>query len=241
VASVDSAVARWASSRVAVLARYPALMSVPVLAGWSTGSVPLGFAVLIALVTGVVLVRKLVRTRRHLRRLTRHRDLLMALKGQLASGTSLQRALAQETSGGSAEAKALSRLVGRTGGALQGPSAGGPVVGATELELATSAAIDLSHQLGIPLAGILDRLAQTADAELTLAGQHGAATAGARVSAAVLTALPALGVALGAGMGANPLPVLVHSSTGGILLIGGVALACAGLLWSSRITGLGLR
>jgi tight adherence protein B len=47
--------------------------------------------------------------------------------------------------------------------------------------------------------------------------------------------LPLLGLALGAGMGADPIQVLLSSALGNILLLVGVSLTCAGLLWSDRI------
>jgi tight adherence protein B len=60
--------------------------------------------------------------------------------------------------------------------------------------------------------------------------------AGARTSAAILAALPVLGVLLGQLIGAEPVRFLL-SGPGGGLLVAGVTLACAGLLWSDRITG----
>lgn len=61
------------------------------------------------------------------------------------------------------------------------------------------------------------------------------AMAGARTSATVLAALPVLGVLLGQLIGAKPLSFLFGSRGVGLLLVG-VALVCAGLLWSDRIT-----
>jgi tight adherence protein B len=59
---------------------------------------------------------------------------------------------------------------------------------------------------------------------------------GARTTAAVLAGLPMLGIGLGELIGAKPVHFLVSGGTGGWLLIIGVTLACAGLLWSDRIT-----
>lgn len=59
---------------------------------------------------------------------------------------------------------------------------------------------------------------------------------GARTTAAVLAGLPLLGVGLGELIGAEPVRFLVSGGAGGWLLIIGVTLACAGLLWSDRIT-----
>jgi tight adherence protein B len=55
------------------------------------------------------------------------------------------------------------------------------------------------------------------------------------MSGYVMAMLPLLGLALGAGMGADPIRVLLSSTIGSILLLVGVALTCGGLLWSERI------
>ena len=64
-----------------------------------------------------------------------------------------------------------------------------------------------------------------------------AGMAGARTTAAVLACLPLLGIALGQLIGADPLGFLLSGGVGGWLLVGGVTLACCGLVWSDRITG----
>ncbi|BBZ72311.1 type II secretion system F family protein [Mycobacterium paraseoulense] len=60
--------------------------------------------------------------------------------------------------------------------------------------------------------------------------------AGARATAAILAALPALGVLLGQLIGARPLAFLLDGRAGGWLLVAGSTLACGGLLWADRIT-----
>jgi tight adherence protein B len=60
--------------------------------------------------------------------------------------------------------------------------------------------------------------------------------AGARATAAILAGLPVLGVLLGQLIGAQPLRFLLSGHAGGWLLVVGLTLACAGLLWSDRIT-----
>ena len=64
-----------------------------------------------------------------------------------------------------------------------------------------------------------------------------AAGAADGVAGNVLAALPALGLLLGVGMGAQPVAVLLGSSVGHLLLLAGTVLTCAGLLWSARIVG----
>lgn len=63
-----------------------------------------------------------------------------------------------------------------------------------------------------------------------------AGMAGARTTAAVLAALPVLGVVLGQVIGADPAGFLLSGGAGGWLLVIGVGLACVGLLWSDRLT-----
>jgi tight adherence protein B len=60
--------------------------------------------------------------------------------------------------------------------------------------------------------------------------------AGARATTAILAGLPVLGVLLGQLIGARPLTFLLDGHAGGWLLVVGTLLACAGLVWSDRIT-----
>ncbi|ETW24042.1 type II secretion system F family protein [Mycobacterium gastri] len=60
--------------------------------------------------------------------------------------------------------------------------------------------------------------------------------AGARATANILSVLPLLGVLLGQLIGARPVSFMLDGHAGGWLLVVGVALVCAGLLWSDRIT-----
>jgi tight adherence protein B len=61
------------------------------------------------------------------------------------------------------------------------------------------------------------------------------ALSGPRSSAAVLTGLPVLGIALGAAMGARPLPFLFGAGPGRAVCAAGVVLDAAGVLWMRRI------
>jgi tight adherence protein B len=63
-----------------------------------------------------------------------------------------------------------------------------------------------------------------------------AGMAGARATAAVLAGLPAVGLLLGQLIGADPVGFLLGGGAGDWLLVVGVTLACAGLMWSDRIT-----
>jgi tight adherence protein B len=62
-----------------------------------------------------------------------------------------------------------------------------------------------------------------------------AALAGARATAAILACLPVLGVLLGQLIGARPVRFLFSGGPGGVLLLIGVTLISAGLIWADRI------
>ena len=64
---------------------------------------------------------------------------------------------------------------------------------------------------------------------------HRAQLAGPRATATVLTALPALGIALGELVGAGPLAVLRSGVLGQLLVVVGVGLAATGAVWTERI------
>ncbi len=63
-----------------------------------------------------------------------------------------------------------------------------------------------------------------------------AGMAGSRATAVILAGLPVLGVLLGQLIGARPVSFLLGGHAGGWLLVVGSMLACAGLVWSDRIT-----
>ena len=51
----------------------------------------------------------------------------------------------------------------------------------------------------------------------------------------LLAGLPVLGIGLGAGMGADPLRVLIGTVPGQLALLTGVGLEALGVLWTSRV------
>jgi tight adherence protein B len=82
-----------------------------------------------------------------------------------------------------------------------------------------------------------DDLRARAEAEAELRS----AVAGPRASAAVLAGLPGLGLLMGSGVGADPWRVLTTTGTGTVLLVAGVCLEAAGLLWSARLVRAAVR
>lgn len=97
------------------------------------------------------------------------------------------------------------------------------------------AAARLAHQLGSPLADMLDGCA----ASLTLAdagdAARRAALAGPVASAKLLAALPALGLLLGAAIGADPLGQLLGGGLGSLVGAGGLLLYGVGLRWTAAL------
>lgn len=95
----------------------------------------------------------------------------------------------------------------------------------------TVAACRLTNELGAPLADVLDRCA----AGLTEAGQaHAARTvalAGPRATARLLGWLPLTGLLLGAGVGADPVSVLLGGGLGSACLTAGLVLIVLGRRW----------
>ncbi|GGG19262.1 hypothetical protein GCM10007304_36500 [Rhodococcoides trifolii] len=89
---------------------------------------------------------------------------------------------------------------------------------------------------GLALAVLLDAVRFDLLGRRRFARRTEASLAGARATAAVLAALPLVGVGLGQMMGASPFTVLLGGGLGGMLLMIGAALVCAGLLWTDAIT-----
>ncbi|MGQ0841578.1 type II secretion system F family protein [Actinokineospora sp.] len=118
----------------------------------------------------------------------------------------------------------------------------GDAVGDTAPELADvtgqlGRAWRLAGRHGLPLADVLDAVRADLDQRVRFARQVLARMAGPRASATVLAGLPLLGILLGEASGAAPLRVLSDTVVGQVLLVIGVGLVCAGVVWSARLTG----
>lgn len=94
----------------------------------------------------------------------------------------------------------------------------------------------LAQRHGLPLAEVLEAVRRDLEHRARFTRQVLARMTGPRSSALALSLLPAVGVALGTAMGANPLAVLTGTALGQTLLVAGVTLLCAGVSWSNRIT-----
>lgn len=138
-----------------------------------------------------------------------------------------------ETIGSVAEVLRSARAVARLGGgAARSLRAHGDPVAAD-----LGAAWRLAERHGVPLVGVLDGLRADVAGRRERSLRVEAALAGPRATAVILTALPALGVLMGSGLGADPLGTLARGSLGGILCLLGAGLLAAGLLWTHRIVG----
>ncbi len=165
-------------------------------------------------------------------------------------------ALAGEVRAGRQPGEALLRAVRESGGLGDAPGAavlaavlaaarfGGDVPGAlaavarqpgAEGLLGLAACWRVAVDQGAGLAAGLDRLEGALRAERDQRADLRAQLAGARSTAVMLAALPVLGLALGAALGADPLHVLLHTGAGlGCLLVGGL-LEGLGMWWAMRI------
>ncbi|OZF33752.1 type II secretion system F family protein [Rhodococcus sp. 14-2483-1-2] len=129
-------------------------------------------------------------------------------------------------------AASRSRLGGR---AADGIAASDSLLDAELGRLA--AAWRVADEHGLALAELLDAVREDMLGRRRFRERTDASLAGARATALVLAGLPILGVALGQLMGADPLQILLGGGLGGMLLLIGTALGCAGLLWTDAITG----
>ncbi|MGW0173458.1 type II secretion system F family protein [Rhodococcus sp. NPDC003322] len=200
-----------------------------------------------AMVLGTVGYR-VRRSRRTRRRAGELRTLLAALEVVIADlrvGAHPEAACngaADETRGSVAQAFRSAAATARLGGsAAQGLVAGGRRGESGDADIASdldriAAAWKIAERHGIALADLLEAARADLLGRIRFRTRVESGMAGARATAAVLAGLPLLGVGLGQMMGAGPVRVLLSGGLGGILLVVGTALACAGLAWADRIT-----
>ncbi|MDG4833863.1 hypothetical protein O7627_31810 [Solwaraspora sp. WMMD1047] len=107
--------------------------------------------------------------------------------------------------------------------------------GSDRIDDLTRAAVRLAERTGAPLADLLERI--EADGRTTDRGLAAAAAqaAGARATAWLLAGLPLGGIALGYGIGVDPMRVLLHTPVGAACAVSAVVLQVAGLAWADRL------
>lgn len=203
----------------------------------------LGSSVLpvVAGAAGVPVLRRVRLAREARRARERRRDAVIALCGALAGevragrqpGEALLRAA--RDSGGLGEAQAAVLAAARFGGDVTGALASAARQPGAEGLSGLAACWRVAVDQGAGLAAGLDRLERALRAERDQRADLRAQLSGARSTVVMLAGLPALGLLLGAAMGAEPLRVLLHTGAGiGCLAVGGV-LEGLGMWWALRI------
>lgn len=187
------------------------------------------------------------RRRRRQARTQRVHELSAQLVGHiladLRAGHSMPQALAaaaeSDVLGSSEPARGMRTLIGVAATRAHHGGRGGAVLTEaqnTYPDLAECGRLwDNADRHGIPMVPLLEHVQRRIDAHLRHHRATAASLQGAQATALILSALPLVGIALGSSMGAHPLRLLLGGGLGGILLLSGVALCCAGLWWCHLI------
>ncbi|MGW2567624.1 type II secretion system F family protein [Streptomyces sp. NPDC001537] len=190
---------------------------------------------------GVPLLRRMRLAAEARRARERRGDAVIALCGALAGEVRAGRqpgdALphAARDSGGLGSAQAAVLAAARFGGDVPDALAAAARQPGAEGLLGLAACWRVAVDQGAGLAAGLDRLEGALRAERDQRADLRAQLAGAKSTAVMLAGLPALGLALGTALGADPLHVLLHTAAGlGCLLVGGL-LEGLGMWWAMRI------
>lgn len=93
----------------------------------------------------------------------------------------------------------------------------------------------LAQTHGLPVATLLEATRDRLDTAQRHYSATTSALAGPKATAIVLACLPLAGIAMGGLMGARPLVFLTGTTLGGVLLLTGTVLTCAGVLLSYMI------
>ncbi|MFQ4150117.1 hypothetical protein AAGW05_15745 [Arthrobacter sp. LAPM80] len=101
--------------------------------------------------------------------------------------------------------------------------------------LDVAACFEVCEDSGASVAGVLERLADTIEADQDAAALRETALAGPRATMRLLSWLPFIGLGLGVLMGVDPLAVLFGHPMGWAVLGAGVGFAVVGRIWSARM------
>ena len=121
-------------------------------------------------------------------------------------------------------------ITARAGGDVA--SVFGTIPDLPELSVGCRVAADTGAPLNAVLAGLVTDL----DADRSLRRAVRAVLAGPRTSAALVSALPVIGLLMGSTLGANPVRFLLHTPLGTALLALGVTFDLAGNVWIGLLT-----
>lgn len=176
-----------------------------------------------------------------------------AAAAERSGATSACRVLAAELTAGRPPADALAaaaaEATGSAGEALRSAAAaarlGGDVPAALTSTAAASAVAPMLRALaacwavcasaGGGLAAAVQRLEEGLRADQELRRTLDAELAGPRATAVLLSVLPAVGLLMAAGLGADPLRVLFGTPVGLVCLTAGLGLDALGLWWTQRL------
>jgi tight adherence protein B len=188
---------------------------------------------------GVRIVQRRRRTQAGQRQVDALAEALGVLAAELRAGRSVQDAAGTAVAGcpDPQVAAALGPVLrlGIDPGQVRSPSPD-EATGDTNLVLTrVGAAVRLSARTGCSLAAVVTAVEDDLRARARADTELRAAVAGPRASATVLAGLPVLGLLMGSGVGADPWRVLTTTGTGTVLLLAGVGLEVAGLVWSERL------
>lgn len=210
--------------------------ALPVL-GVSIGLVSAGVTgVVLGLCAGLVAATaaQLARTQLHRRRVaTGQAEVVSACRllggllrvGQVPAGA-LQ--LAAGESAVIAEAAAAQRAGGSVAEALRAASLRPGRVGLGELAVAW----ELAERTGASMTAAIDGVVERQEAAAAVADVVASELAAPRATGRLLAVLPLAGLALGFVLGGDPVAFLLGSPIGSAGLVGGVVLACVGVLWT---------
>lgn len=205
----------------------------PAAAATLAAGAPVALAAMLIAATAVHLIRGIRRRRRREAELADLAAVAEALAAGLRAGAPAPAALTAAAGGipgpvGAAVARAAARA--RLGGSAAAELAAAGIPGLRGL----AAAWALAEAHGLPLAGIAEGVRADAAGRAAHRSRVSAALAGPRTTIAILAALPAAGLAMGAGLGADPVGFLT-AGPGAAVLLAGVGLGCAGVVWAGRI------
>jgi tight adherence protein B len=211
-----------------------------------------GLAAAMVATTVIILGAGALRRRRARDRLTELSAGLRLFARELSSGASVSSAVAAVSASGGDVADLLVAIAADVDGRPDGPPAAWadpsaaqarhppPLVDPGDRSFRVVAARlragwAMSVRHGIPLAAVVRAIGDDLDDRRSAADRRSAQTAGPALSGYLLAGLPVAGLALGTAMGARPVVVLTSTPLGGVLLVAGAALSCAGLVWSARL------
>jgi len=196
---------------------------------------------LLAALGGWLVRRRLVRrARTRARALERARmvEACAALAGELRAGRSAAQALtaaAGLATGASRQALAAAGAAARFGGDVATALEPEPGSVVPAVQRALAACWTVCAGSGSGLADAVERLEQGLTADQAQRRAVEAELAGPRATAALLAALPAAGLLLASGLGADPVRVLLFTPVGLACLCAGLGLDALGLAWTGRL------